>query len=827
MKIRQKLILTLGILLLLVMPALGTIPSTLGRAAAASPPSQWKYGDVKYDTLLGQDGSGKTVAGYSFKKTSTPGTYRNTPDASGNYRQVDVGNSFVGQTRGELSSFTKDGRVVGTVAITNIIPPDGGTGTDPGVGTVPGSGTSDGSEDGGQVADEDPCDASGDPLSWVICPVINMINGAIMYMQSVIDRLLEFDVSTVFERNCGNNCQSGDAYYAAWNSFRLVAIAVIVIAGLVMVITQALGLEVFDAYTVKKMVPRLFIAAIGISLSWYLLQFLANFTNDLGIAVRNMIYWPFRNIGNGDVGLNNPLAFLLGDVALGAGFLVLGLGGLLSLVATAGLAVLIAFLVLILRQIVLILLILLAPLAIALYVLPNTQKAYHLWWDSLAKGFMMFPIITAFIATGRVFSVVAANAGGDGVHGTANQIISLIAFFLPYFALPFTFRLAGGALATIGGLANDRSRGAFDRLKKYRGQKGVENMQAMRTGNRFRSDNFAANAFNRTSRGIANAPSAGAIPWKWKSRYQAGLANHEQSELVEYMEKNQAFAAIKNNDDYLQATMKNMGGGNSESDWRRYLSTQGYEGRALEQGVAEIRAAKRGVSNEVFDRAAVVANAATGTGWKEGGPAQMLESINEVSGADRHLASNMLGMMRPMAGQSGRMDLAGSGFGTQVKALHQMYDGKITAEKANEEILENAIFTKGPGEYARARGQAVQNMAPQMLKHLQNVHTEVTTARASGDQTRILNAERKLAQEYAALDNLHDSLNHMAPENARIIADSVLSQEVVPGVTVMNQLTRLQADQGVMGQAYTDTRKSYDARQWQANEGRPPEPPES
>lgn len=318
----------------------------------------------------------------------------------------------------------------------------------------------------------DPCNATGVNLSWVVCPVINMISGATMGMQNIINHLMMVDVTGTFctsnaDKNCkDSDIKSGTAYYTAWNSFRVFGIALIIIAGLVMVISQALGMEIFDAYTVKKVLPRMLIAVIGISLSWWLMKFLVELTNDLGIGIRSVIYYPFKSLIEQGTGIQSLGSSLL-ETMIGAGaFFFLQIGGVLSLIATAALAALVAFLVLILRQIIITFLILLAPLAIACYVLPNTEKAYKLWWDSLSKGLMMFPIISAFIAAGQVFAVVAAS--NTNTNFGVSNVVAILAYFLPYFALPFTFRLAGGALATLGGLTNDRSRGVFDGLKNYR-----------------------------------------------------------------------------------------------------------------------------------------------------------------------------------------------------------------------------------------------------------------------------------------------------------------------------------------------------------------------
>lgn len=652
------------------------------------------------------------------------------------------------------------------------------------------------------------------PLSWFLCPLATALETVVSGLDNQINNYLEVKPG---QGSYTSSCDKGDqwcSYYKPWSVIRDIALALIVVLALVAIISQAIGLEIFDAYTLRKVLPRLLIAIIGIALSWPLMMFFINLMNDIGLGIRGLIYAPFQGfkvaLGGGGQFVSS---FFLGGAILGLGF-----AGLLSFVATAALAVAVAFLVLVLRQMVIVMLVIFSPIAIACFVLPNTQKAWKLWWDSFSRALLMFPIITGFIAIGRVFAAVNTNNTS-----AINQIIAFTAYFAPYFMIPFTFRLAGGAVATLGGLVNDRSRGAFDRLRKYRGNKIAQNMHDMKTGNRFKGDSWAAGAFNATSRNIANIPNAGLVPWKMRSRMQAAGARHEGAELAEYMEKNAAFAAIKGNDDYLQATMATMGGGEHESDWRRYLQRAGYSGRSLEQGVALIRAAKRDVSNEIFERAAVMANPATGTGWKEGGAAQMMESINHVAGNDRHLAATMLAQMRSSASQAGRLDLAGSGFGTQLTALNDMHSGAITREEANERVYEGAIFTKAPGEFARARGNAIANLAPQMLKHMQKSHARVEKARAGGNVEEIARAERSLAQDYAWLDNLHDNLNYSSPEVARTLADSVLSQQVAPGVSIMGNIQALQREgsSSAMGQAYLDTKKSYDARQYADRQGRP------
>ena len=55
---------------------------------------------------------------------------------------------------------------------------------------------------------------------------------------------------------------TGKPLYEAWDSVRDIALALLAIITLVMVFSQAVSIGPFDAYTVKKVLPRLIIAGI-------------------------------------------------------------------------------------------------------------------------------------------------------------------------------------------------------------------------------------------------------------------------------------------------------------------------------------------------------------------------------------------------------------------------------------------------------------------------------------------------------------------------------------------------------------------------------------
>ena len=611
------------------------------------------------------------------------------------------------------------------------------------------------------------------PLSWFLCPLATALETVVSGLDNEINNYLDIKAgkgsySTSPNASCGND--QWCSYYKSWSVVRNISLGLIAVFALVAVVSQALGFEIFDAYTIRKVLPRLLVAAIGITLSWPLMMFFINFTDDLGFGVRQLIYAPFSGTGM-KVALGGGGQFVATFFAAGA-IVALGFAGLLSFVATAALAAAVAFLVLTIRQMLIVMLVIFAPIAVACYVLPNTQKIWKMWWDSFSRGLLMFPIIAAFIAIGRVFAAVNSHGG------SINQIISFTAYFAPYFLIPFTFRLAGGAISTIGGLVNDRSRGAFDRLKKYRGDKMSQNFHDMKTGNRFKSDNKVARAFNRTTETMAAIPSAGFNPARMGSRMQASMSQHSMLEAAEYGEKNGAFGAIKGNDDFLMAGIKGEG---NDAKVRQYLQgltdpsgNRVYSDTAVEQGVAAIRDARRSTNSEVFETAALMALPATGTAFKVqkdehgniigGGAGEMHDMINHVAGSDRVKAARMLAQMRGGAGGARRFDINGGGFGAELGTMEAQYNGTMSTADATTTTIKQALNGQGGSYVAGARNSAVGAFAPVMLDEL----------REKADKGNIVDFK----QELAKIAGRYDAMSQVSPENAKQLSDGVLSQDL-------------------------------------------------
>jgi hypothetical protein len=130
------------------------------------------------------------------------------------------------------------------------------------------------------------CEANNNTgFEWLICGVLRGIDDFTTRVNHLIEGQLNFNVQ--------KNLIQPKGIKQAWGSFRVIASALLVLVMLIMVFSQAISAGPFDAYTVRKLLPRLIAAVILIQISWVLSIFLINVANDLGQGVASLIAAPF------------------------------------------------------------------------------------------------------------------------------------------------------------------------------------------------------------------------------------------------------------------------------------------------------------------------------------------------------------------------------------------------------------------------------------------------------------------------------------------------------------------------------------------------------
>ncbi len=313
-----------------------------------------------------------------------------------------------------------------------------------------------------------PCDGGStlNPLTWMMCPVINGVVSAESSIESFVFALLKTPIIP-FSGNCNQQNTTG-CTFQVWSNFRIYGNVVLIIALLITIIVEIAGGGVVANYTIKKMLPRIIVAVILINLSIYIVAVLEDVFNILGSGLYDLIKTPFGDAWKLDIGGTTSSLFTVAatttTAVAGGAVVVAGLYGLLtaSLFASVGLYLVLAVVVpvliailgvlitLMIRQGLLVLLVMTSPIAFALYCLPNTESLFRRWWNLLLRTLVVYPVIVLLICMSQVMGIIFSHLGATSTLG-GTKLMAIVAVAAPLFLIPFGFRMAGGV---IGNVAN-------------------------------------------------------------------------------------------------------------------------------------------------------------------------------------------------------------------------------------------------------------------------------------------------------------------------------------------------------------------------------------
>lgn len=374
-----------------------------------------------------------------------------------------------------------------------------------------------------QNNDASSCESSDFELNWIMCPIIEIMWKMGDIVQSQVDNLLTININTYFNDSsrydCGTSvqgitgsCNASYTDYNLWSSFRDISLSLLIIAGLIMVLSQALDFGPFDAYTIRKMLPRILIAVILISFSWEIGRLAVQLSDDLGNGMSDLV----NKIATGSTTLNltftgpkgasGGLIDLLGTgafigLAVAAGFALIALWGFVALMLLSALiAVIIGFAVLAFRQLLVIICVIAAPLAFLAYIMPGGQRLWKMWQTSFVGALAMFPAIAALLSFSKVISVVE----WDSNKTFMGFVIAMVIWFGPYFLLPKIAKSSMGFLGTVANLMSNLSKGVRQPVQKFRQNRLQQRLARMREGGFEAKYKFGYHsALNRMGLGMA------------------------------------------------------------------------------------------------------------------------------------------------------------------------------------------------------------------------------------------------------------------------------------------------------------------------------------
>lgn len=397
----------------------------------------------------------------------------------------------------------------------------------------------------------------GGVLGWVLCPVIKLGQDFVASMEKlIVDQL---DTGPIRSDGRYQNL------HTAWAGFRDLANVFFIAIFLVIIFAQVLDIKM-DSYSIKMMLPRLIVAAIAIQFSFFIMQIGVDISNVLGAGVAGVFNTVIKggSDGGAEVGVvqaYGTLTLVGATGALAAGTaIVSGLAVPALLLLLAGALSLLGVVITVwLRVLVLQFLILLAPLAIVAWVMPNTEKWFSAWKNNVIKLLLMYPIIVFMISAGALATHITAITAENGPFA---KMLGALVPILVFLMIPTAIKASGSLMNLTGNLVmgrmNNYSRAvrksglmdnAKDDLKKKAGilmddyaknKDGVttfgqkskafvrRNVGRNMTGNTF---SFGRSGQLKISKSIAHAHHE--VSEEWATHYdQEGFTNPQLSQIA-------------------------------------------------------------------------------------------------------------------------------------------------------------------------------------------------------------------------------------------------------------------------------------------------------
>lgn len=248
-------------------------------------------------------------------------------------------------------------------------------------------------------------------LGWLLCPVIEKAGSLTDGAYGLVTNLLEVEAELLGGGSSGTK--------RAWDISVGIANVMFIITFLVIVASQISGFGLTN-YGIKRMLPRLIIAAIAVNSSYYICQLLVDLSNIFGYQIKSLLTDLANQVSGGipivqqapQNGAGTFLGFaviILGSVAL-VGY---WLPALMSIIFVVGIATLSTIIILLIRKALIVLLVVLAPIAFVMYLLPNTEKLFNRWAKVFFQLLMVFPVVALLFGGGNLAAAIVLSAGSQ------------------------------------------------------------------------------------------------------------------------------------------------------------------------------------------------------------------------------------------------------------------------------------------------------------------------------------------------------------------------------------------------------------------------------
>ena len=325
-------------------------------------------------------------------------------------------------------------------------------------------------------------------LGWILCPTLDIMNGA---TEGVYNTFL----APALQTDPQLFTDKGAATIEGWGTFRKIANVLFIIFFLFVIFSQLTGVGISN-YGIKKILPKMILTAIMINLSYWLCIVFVDLSNILGNSFQLMFNNLFTGdasvdltpVGGGVIGVSGALisAGILAAI-MGGGWVIFNNPAIMVTLLISALGVLIAilflFILLAVREAALVVLVVLSPLAIICYMLPNTKTLFDKWLKFFKGLLLVYPIAGLLIGGGNYVSNLLLYVG-QGDSGVFSAFTAMIVGIVPIFFIPTVLRGAFSAMGNIGarisGMGQQASRAFTGAARNSQAYKNAQEMGRMR-----------------------------------------------------------------------------------------------------------------------------------------------------------------------------------------------------------------------------------------------------------------------------------------------------------------------------------------------------------
>ena len=314
------------------------------------------------------------------------------------------------------------------------------------------------------------CDIPG--VGWIICPVVRfMANVADSAFGFLSDNFLNTSPSILNTDASAKNADGtlvGTTTYQAWQIIRNIANVAFVIAFLIIIFSQVTNFGITN-YGVKKMLPRLIIAAVLVNISFFVCQIAVDLSNIIGYSLESLLAGlaPVSTNTGGTFSGNSWTNYAGGALVLGATGAIAwaSLAALIPAVIAAIVALVMILFILIGRQAIIILLVVISPLAFVAFILPNTEKLFKTWQKTATSMLLLFPIVAAVFGVSKLASTILSSVFSAN-NNTIGGIAAAAVMVLPLFVVPSLLKKSLDGVGSIGTKLNSLASRAGSGLGK-------------------------------------------------------------------------------------------------------------------------------------------------------------------------------------------------------------------------------------------------------------------------------------------------------------------------------------------------------------------------